>query len=187
MCGRRCRRVVLAKNLRCWDEERKLFSIAGLKLLELGAGTGVMALAMASLGAHVVATEQSERLKLLKRNLERHSSSSSEGPPWSIGKRGGTIDTEELDWFSPGGKVDCDLIVAADVVYTEEVTAALVRCLSQYEVPAVLCVELRTEEVHYAFIDALAAAAFTVHRLPPEMHADGVQSKRVVTYVLTRL
>merc|ERR1712194_294133 len=127
--------------------------------------------------------EQAERLKLLRRNLERHSSGESAGP-WSMGKRGGTADAEELDWFTPGPPVSCDLVLATDVVYTEEVTLALVRCLQQQATPAILSVELRTEEVHTVFIEALGQAQFSVFRLPLSLIAPEVQTRRVVTYVV---
>ena len=65
-------------------------------------------------GAHVVATEQAERLRLLQRNIERHGKG--QGAPWDVGRRGGSIDTLELDWFTPGpDTVECDLILATDV------------------------------------------------------------------------
>lgn len=184
--------VVLARSLAAWvSEPGGLLELKGLKVLELGAGTGALAVACALLGARVLATEQAERLKLLHRNVERHALGSNSGvvaggPPWSIGRRGGTVDIQELDWFSPGPPLDCDLILATDVVYTEEVTQALVACLASYAVPIILSVELRTEEVHFAFVEALAAAEFVVHRLPAELHAPEVRTRRVVTYVLGR-
>lgn len=176
--------VVLARSLTLWAGESGLLDLQGLRLLELGSGTGVLAVACALIGAHVVATEQAERLKLLRRNTERNGGGG--GPPWSVGSRGGSIDVQELDWFSPGPPLPCDLIVATDVVYTEEVTCAFVSCLSAYDVPVILTVELRTEQVHIAFIEALAEAEFLVHRLATKLHAPEVQTRRVVTYVLTR-
>lgn len=175
--------VVLAKSLTFWDSFVG-FSIQGLRVLEFGSGAGALAIAAALLGAHVIATEQEERMKLLRRNLERHAKGGE--PPWCLGRRGGTVDLRELDWFAPDVPVPCDLIMATDVVYTEDVTAALVRTLSNYAVPILIAVELRTEEVHMAFISLLVAAGFSVHRLPPLMHPTDVRTRRVVIYVLTR-
>jgi len=181
--------VVLAKSLESWNA-LGILTIAGHLVLELGAGTGMLAIAAAMLGARVIATEQEDRLKLLRRNIENHSEEGPDhwrtGDPWRIGRRGGSVDLLELDWFRPQDAPEADLVLATDVVYTEEVTAALVRCLAFYTAPAILAVELRTEEVHYGFIEELAAAWFTVHRLPPTLHAEDFQTKRVVIYTLMR-
>merc|ERR1712232_40272 len=82
--------IVLAKTLAFWEEDLKLFCLAGRKVLELGAGTGFFSLAAAMHGARVVATEQGERLKLLRRNVARHGVSHESG--WMVGKRGGSVE-----------------------------------------------------------------------------------------------
>jgi len=179
--------VVLSKSLALWSDEG-LLSLSGLRVLELGAGTGLLALAVAALGAHVVATEQAERLRLLKKNVERHSrGQDSSGAPCQIGGRGGSVEVAELDWFSPGPVRECDLILATDVVYTEEVTTALVKCLSAYiGIPCVVSLALRTEEVHFSFISALAGEGFVVHRLPLQRFPEELQTPRIITYVLSK-
>jgi len=193
-----------------------LLDLRGRHVLELGAGTGAFALATAALGARVAATEQEERLKLLRRNVETNSS----GPRfcagqgrvsdvWPVGDSGGCVTVTELDWFNPASLGDLvaedrakaqvgsqdvsakvaafDLILATDVVYTEDVTRALVAALAGYApIPCILCVELRTEVVHFAFIQALVEAGiWKIHRLSPELYPEDVRTRRVVTYVLT--
>lgn len=176
--------VVLARSLSWWCE-RQLMSVAGCRVLELGAGAGVLSVACAALGAQVLATERADRLDLLRQNVAKHGvrvlGASS---MWRVGSRGGTVAVSELDWFHANETLPCDLIVASDVVYTEEVTEAFVRCLEAYSVPAIITVMLRTEQVHYDFVERLATSGFTVHRLPTELHVEEVRTKLVVTYIL---
>merc|ERR1711924_137838 len=64
--------VVLARSLAYWEDDLLVLRLERLCVLELGAGTGLLVLQAAMLGARVVATEQGERLKLLRKNVERH-------------------------------------------------------------------------------------------------------------------
>lgn len=80
------------------------------QVLELGAGTGVCSILLASLGADVVATDLSEGIKLLKRNIRENCE--------AIARNGGFIKAEILDWNVPCDKpLSFDIVVMVDVIY----------------------------------------------------------------------
>ena len=60
--------VVLSAAMEAWCSDGT-FSLLGRRVLELGAGSGLLAASMALQGADVVATEQAERLTLLRKNM----------------------------------------------------------------------------------------------------------------------
>lgn len=81
------------------------------RVLELGSGTGLVGLAMAALGAHVVLTD----LPSIAPNLTRNARDNSE----VIGRNGGSTRTGILDWNNP---TSCQLIRegASDVEDADE-------------------------------------------------------------------
>ena len=109
-------------------------SFEGLRVLELGAGLGWLALRLASLGAVVVATEQAAMLSTLQLNIAKHEAAHHAGPQLRV-------KAAELDWLEaeesrqagrPPAVVALtqeaggwDLIVGADCVYLEEFFAPL--------------------------------------------------------------
>ena len=69
----------------------------GLRVLELGSGVGLVALALACRGAHVVATERAIALPLLEKNVEANAA--------LVERRGGILSSAALDWTAPDPQV----------------------------------------------------------------------------------
>jgi len=98
--------------------------VAGLKVVELGAGLGLPSLAAALGGAHVLATDWSpDAVSLLRENAERNEA---------------TLETAVVAWAEPGalvGRAPWDLVLAADVLYerrnVEELLALLPRLVDE--------------------------------------------------------
>ena len=96
----------------CWE---------GQRVLELGSGTGWLALRLAQLGALVTATDRGGAMKLLMQNIERNQR--------RFGLCGPDGDEEvlqvacsQLDWEDPSAGLEqlsgpWDWIVASDVLY----------------------------------------------------------------------
>jgi D-xylulose reductase len=77
------------------------------RILELGSGTGLVGLAMAALGAHVVLTD----LPSIHENLARNAKDNSA----LIEQNGGSTRTGTLDWMQPAS---CDVFVDGTVIET---------------------------------------------------------------------
>lgn len=100
--------VVAARTLAQRD------SLAGLRVIELGAGTGLASAAAARLGADVVATDVSDlSLELLRR--------AAADAPFDVRR----LDFTDRDAVAALG--DFDIIVAADTLYEEAIAAATAR------------------------------------------------------------
>ena len=91
----------------------------GLRVLELGSGVGLVALALACRGANVVATERAIALPLLEKNVEANAA--------VVKKSGGTIESAALDWTTPDADVlnrGYDAIVGADLCFAANASGA---------------------------------------------------------------
>ena len=110
------------------------------RILELGAGTGWLALRLACCGAYVRATDRGERLGLLLRNIaanERRFAAAGRAPFW--------IEAEELDWEEaeieldadglpvgvPVGDARAEIVVGSDLIYLHELHAPLLLVLGR--------------------------------------------------------
>jgi hypothetical protein len=118
--------------------------LAGRRVLELGSGTGITALAMAALGAHVLATDLPSVvhgiLALNQRvNAAPDAQTASPSDTWSgavriAGRAGGTLACTPLDWTVPidaqvsGGNDprETDFIIACETVWLKELIAPFV-------------------------------------------------------------
>ena len=200
--------VVLGAAISHWISEG-IFSLYNKRVLELGSGSGLLASALGSLlegeGSLVVATEQEDRMPLLRRNLAANSKAtkSSQGSScleWVYGN-GGRVRARELDWFDPSTYVDADidpeegfdLVIAADTIYNEPVTLKFVSTLASLccnsrpdtsSTPAIICLELRTQEIHLVFLEAMLQAGACLWRLHEDTQCPETKTRRVVIYLV---
>jgi predicted nicotinamide N-methyase len=86
-------------------------SLAGVRILELGAGTGLPGIVAATYGAHVVQTDRLDvALDLCRRNAERNHVS---------------VEHRVADWTVWSDEERYDLILGADVLYAERLHSFL--------------------------------------------------------------
>ncbi|XP_062173221.1 uncharacterized protein LOC133878662 [Alnus glutinosa] len=127
--------------------------LKGKRVIELGAGCGVAGFGMALLGCDVVATDQTEVLPLLMRNVERNTSRILQMNPGSDSF--GSIKVEELDWGNKDHIMAVgppfDYIIGTDVVYAEHLLEPLLQTISALSGPKttlLLGYEIRSMSVH---------------------------------------
>lgn len=115
--------VVLAKYL----EHARMNDVRGKRIVELGAGTGLVGISAALMGAReTVLTD----LEYTMANLE-HNVAVTMAKASSI--HGASITTKVLDWFAPPLDTgDLDMILASDVVWVEELIAPLVQTMATF-------------------------------------------------------
>lgn len=145
-------RLVLQRHHFPSASSPSFLDLSHARILELGAGTGVLSTLLGPLCTRYIATDQAAALPLLRKNAPS------------------AITVEELDWCSPGRPTESfDLILAVDCIFNEALVQSLVDTLSAYAATttAVLIVmELRSSEVSEAFLEAwLASRRWTVWRL----------------------
>jgi predicted nicotinamide N-methyase len=130
--------------------------------LELGSGTGLLAILLSPLCGSYTASDLLVNLQLCARNLELNGVDVVEGQQ-SMEKSGNTgvdgrragVAMEEIDWFDSSASdigSDYDLILAIDCVYNEALAIPLVNTMSRYcrvgsPTIALVVVELRSSDV----------------------------------------
>ena len=128
--------VVAARTLAARD-------VAGLRVLELGAGTGLASATAARLGADVVATDVSDiSLELLRRAAD------------------GAFDVQRLDFTDADAVAalgDFDIIVAADTLYEEAIARATARVV---RASRCIVVDPGRPDGRRAFLDELGVGRF---------------------------
>ena len=87
--------------------------LRGLRVLELGAGTGIVSLLCSKRGAHVHATDVDEVALALVRA--------------AAAGQGLTLETSAFDILGPASLPPADVVVAADLLYEPALAAALAR------------------------------------------------------------
>ena len=130
----------------------------GARVLELGAGCGLVACALATLGARVTATERRLALPLLEQNVEANAAAFS-----------GSVDVAELDWAAPGALGTFDRVVGTDLVFASnaDVHGALADLLATLVRGAVAYVVSEVREgggAEGALVDALRRRGLAVTR-----------------------
>ncbi|XP_019940358.1 protein N-lysine methyltransferase METTL21D [Paralichthys olivaceus] len=138
--------IVLAKYLETkqfHDPSRGVDVWAGRRLLELGAGTGVVGLMAATLGAQVTVTDLEDLQNLLRMNIQENQALISSGSITAKVLKWG----EDVSDFLPPPHY----VLMADCIYYEQSIVPLVetlRLLSGPETCIICCYEQRTEGVN---------------------------------------
>ena len=101
-------------------------SFKGLRVVELGAGVGMVGLVLAKLGANVVVTDKPSMLVLPRLNAAKNKLAL-ESPAYMRDPEGGTVTVLGLDWEAEDAEkvttslatTPIDLVVATDCVYPD--------------------------------------------------------------------
>lgn len=157
-------------------ENEKIFppgSWNGKRVVELGAGTGLCSLAAHYLGADVTATDMNKEavLGILRRNLAANGAESVKIVPHDWGTP-----------VTPGLDAPYDFVLAADVIFKEELVPALVKSMEQLAGPhsvVFMCAENHSQKALDLFF-SLSAASFDVQRVPLEEMHETFQDDRIV-------
>lgn len=144
--------VILAKYI-----SLKMPSLQGVRVLELGAGTGLAGLVAATLGADVTITDRLGHLRCAERNIEnnKHLFSNTQSIlvcPLTWGKNSGELFMHEFGYF--------DILIGADLVYNEAVFQDLIDTLVAFNVSnmtttILLCGKIRYRKRHRIFLQHL--------------------------------
>lgn len=132
--------------------------LKGRKVLELGAGTGLLGLYLSRLRADVLMVDYNELvLRLLKENVKENKSKAKvEKFDWSDGEAVQRLCEQQFDY-----------IMGADCVFSLEATRSLVRCLetlctANSGTIVYMSIETRDDAVTKCFVDEMEAANFSV-------------------------
>ncbi|KAF3323146.1 protein N-lysine methyltransferase METTL21A isoform X1 [Carex littledalei] len=175
--------VVLAKFLEHAVDFGQL-SLKGTRVVELGAGCGLAGIVAALLGAEVVLTDLSDRLKLLKKNVDAN---------FEDGPAKGSARVSELTW---GDEIDSELVepihpdfvIGSDVIYCEAAVNDLLITLKQLCGPhttILLAGELRNDAVVECFLEA-ALEDFTIGCIDQQQWHPDFRSNRVSLFVMVK-
>lgn len=147
-----------------WNENQLgggvMSSVRSRSILELGAGTGVVGLTLAKLGAEVTLTDfETEVLELIRRNAAANDLTSA-------------IHIRELDWAKPATFLKSksfDLIVAADVLYSRRdrmfTKALIAHMVAGASSTAIVASPPREDSPLPGFFDLVLGAGLCLERL----------------------
>lgn len=103
-------------------------SFSGKQVLELGAGLGILGLAIAELGAHVTCTERKASMGALKSSVRSREHLLSKGSLRCLELTWGDVDHSEL---ASDGETTYDYMIASELLYDEEVHEDLLQTMQQ--------------------------------------------------------
>ncbi|KAJ2947456.1 hypothetical protein O0L34_g17240 [Tuta absoluta] len=181
--------LVLAKYLETICHQKADF-LSGLKVLELGAGLGVVGLTAATLGAQVTLTDLPEALPLLRLNISENKS--------KISSMGGYAIAESLVWgdvTSPLLTEEFDMIVMADCVYYEESIEPLIATIQGFnnrisKNPVIyLTQELRNSDIQKQLWDSFyekVSESFNIEKIPEEQQHTNYRSSDILLLKITK-
>ncbi|WOL05382.1 protein N-lysine methyltransferase METTL21A isoform X2 [Canna indica] len=174
--------IVLGKFLEHAFDSGTL-SLHGKRVVELGAGCGLVGCIAALLGADVILTDLPDRLKLLKKNVDVNVGE---------GNKRGSARVTELEW---GDDLDDeffdpvpDIVLGSDVVYSEGAVEDLLTTLKQISgchTTIFVAGELRNDAVLEYFLEG-AMKEFLVGRIDQGQWHPDYCSDRVAIYVLAK-
>lgn len=173
--------VVLAKYL----EHARVESVRGKRVLELGAGTGLVGLSAALLGAQeVVLTDLAYTMDNLARNVAQTLSDDIDRS---------RVSTRVLDWFDPPTDLGSfDVVLASDVVWVEELIPPLVATFATVLRHSVASAKVLMAHQHRSVVsDALLFAELERHGLvkqrvsPRDLHPQ-FTSERIDVWEISR-
>ena len=148
--------------------------VRGQKILELGSGTGIVGITLASLGAQVTLTDTAGLLPLLQSNLNQnlHSISAASGSAVAA-----ALDWNDLTIAACLLSAAYDGIVGSDLIYSAKDIGPLtntIQHLQQHSTSAFVTVahKNRSQVVTDQFFGALKNAGFALH----QSWCDGAQS-----------
>lgn len=166
--------LVLAAYLAAQPRYRYL----GMRCVELGAGVGLVGLALAAMGARVTITDIDKVLPLMRDNLAANGFDPARGPQ----EGAGWAEAGELEWGAPGwmagvarlAEAGVDLVVAADCCYIDQdgqspSTPAFVETCAGLCSPATRCLvafERRAPEVRACLIQEARKRFRSVKQVP---------------------
>jgi len=197
--------VVLAKYL----EHNPRLAVAGKRVVEVGAGAGLVGISASVLGAaHVALTDLPYTLNNTRRSIE-----------FNRGSLRGEVTAEALDWFAPtasGANIPCrpHLILGADVVWVDTLIAPLAATLSwlfqlppcspaatdsavaastegslaaagDYETVCLIAHQTRARSSDAAFFDALDGHGLSVSHVPFEDHHPRFRDRDIMILSVT--
>lgn len=169
----------------------------GVRVLEVGSGTGLLSISLGLLGSHVVATDLVDEVDLLQRNIDDNT-----GPEHHVR-------STALDWFKPFPHAELepllpprraqlhqgdeshqrpfDLVVAADVVWVRPLVEPLVKTLAGSGVPLILMGhQRRSAMVEAYFIDLMAQEGFVLTKIPFDDMQPSYRSEKIDIWEFTR-
>ncbi|XP_024963055.1 protein N-lysine methyltransferase METTL21A isoform X5 [Cynara cardunculus var. scolymus] len=161
--------------------ETGLLGLQGKKVVELGAGCGLVGCIAALLGAQVILTDMPDRLRLLKKNIEDN----------MYGDVRGCATANELTW---GDRPEPELVeplpdfvIGSDVIYSEEAVTDLLDTLvelSGINTTIILAGELRNADAILEYFLEAAMEEFMIGRVDQAGWHPDYRSPRVAMYVL---
>ncbi|XP_065029977.1 uncharacterized protein LOC135582267 [Musa acuminata AAA Group] len=174
--------IVLGKFLEHAVDSRTL-SLHGKRVVELGAGCGLVGCIAALLGADVMLTDLPDRLKLLKKNVDLNVEGWNKRGSARVSELtwGDDIDTELLDPMP-------DIVLGSDVVYSEAAVEDLLSTLKQIcgcHTTVFVAGELRNDAVLEYFLEG-AMKEFVVGRVDQSQWHPDYRSDRVALYILVK-
>ncbi|KII87269.1 hypothetical protein PLICRDRAFT_42917 [Plicaturopsis crispa FD-325 SS-3] len=162
-------RVLLQQNhIRISTALLEPTKLANARVLELGAGTGLLSILLAPLVSRYTATDLPELLPLIRKNIALNL------PP----SPAPNITVSALDWhallaapqFFPRPAEPTDLILAVDCIYHPALVPPFLAALTHFAVPGrtavLVAVELRAADVLQAFVEQwVGASGWEVRRV----------------------
>ena len=139
--------------------------LAGRRVVELGAGTGLAGIGLALCGAHVALTDLPEHLALLRINAQLNHADSVLVAPLAWGDDLTAFRAAGGDAFCDGGT---DLVLVSDCIYNLSYAPALLQALRQLRGAAVLfAFSERNRDGEERFMDSVRQY-YAVRELPPQ-------------------